>query len=169
MRHALLALSILGLAACGGGGGRTDTGPVPTDTPMSGTDTPRADAPVSTDPCASDVMGSPDRVGCNGGFVSGDPAANTAGGTCTAAADPMMMPAGSCMGSLVCSGEASMMGRCIPLCTPGATYISTGGCPTGWRCFDLSGNGVCFRDCDATHACPAGQMCDGEGSCVTMM
>lgn len=174
MRHAILASSLLVLAACGGNS-RTDAGLSLSDAPATdgntaARDTPasRPDAPTSSDPCASDPAGSAAGVGCNGGFVSGEPAANTAGGACTADADPMTNPAGSCTGTLVCGAQAGMMGRCIPLCTAGATYVSTGGCPSGWRCFDLEGNGVCFRDCDATHPCPADQMCDGEGSCVAM-
>lgn len=175
MRHFVTASMLLALSACGGGNSRADGGLTLSDAPATDAntaarDTPasRPDAPMSSDRCATDTMGSPDLLGCNGGFVSGDPAANTAGGTCTADADPMTNPAGSCTGELVCAAEAGMMGRCIPLCTPGSTYISTGTCPVGWRCFDLGGNGVCFRDCDATHPCPADQMCDAEGSCVAM-
>jgi hypothetical protein len=174
MRHALL-LSSLFLLACGGGS-RPDAGlsladAPAADAPSAARDTPasRPDVPTSSDPCASDAAGSARGVGCNGGFVSGDPAANTAGGACTADADPMTNPAGTCTGAnVVCAAEPSMMGTCVPLCMAGSTYVSTGGCPTGWRCFSLMAGGVCFRDCDATHPCAAGEECDAEGSCVPM-
>jgi hypothetical protein len=59
------------------------------------------------------------------------------------------------------------MGICVVRCPRAATYISTGGCPMGFRCFTLGDElAVCFRDCDAMHPCPTGYECDAEGSCV---
>ncbi len=118
------------------------------------------------DPCATDQATATSTLGCNGGWVSGNPAANATGGTCVPGGSAL--PAGSCTGANnICAAAADAgMGVCIAACTPGSTYVSTGGCPTGFRCFDLGGQGACFRDCDATHTCPTGMRCDNEGSCV---
>jgi hypothetical protein len=77
----------------------------------------------------------------------------------------MDMPQGSCGANMLCSADMGMTGICFQMCTPGATYVSTGGCPTGSRCFDLGGEGLCFLDCDAMHPCPNGMTCDDEGAC----
>ena len=107
-------------------------------------------------------------VGCNGGFLTTEPAANSPYGTCTPAADPESNPAGSCTdpNAFCVVGENATTGWCFVGCAAGPTYVTTGGCPTGARCFDLGGDGVCFRDCDDTHPCPTGMGCDGEGSCI---
>jgi hypothetical protein len=170
-----MVLSLLALAAMVGCGSspRTDSG-VTADAGAVATDDtgPRRDAAArpdafsaSTDACASEADTATTTVGCNGGFASSMPAANAPGGTCTGGGEAM--PAGTCTGmNALCGAEADMPGFCLASCEPGSTYITTGSCPTGFRCFDLMGQGVCFQDCDATHACPAGQMCDAEGSCV---
>lgn len=154
------------------GGGGTDTGPGVDGGPVVGMDTgPRVDAGGS-DPCAAAMAAAASTVGCNGGFVTGEPAANAPGGTCTGGGTAMMggsctTPGAVCVDAMGIAA-AGVPGECIALCTSGGTYVSRGGCPTGYRCFDLM-NDICFRDCDATHACPSGQpMCDGEGSCVGM-
>lgn len=122
---------------------------------------------TSSDRCSATDMNANSTVGCNGGFAMGTPAMNTPGGTCSGGG--MAMPMGSCGANMQCSADMGAMGICFQACMPGSTYVSTGGCPTGSRCFDLGGNGLCFLDCDATHACPNGMMCDGEGSCVPPM
>lgn len=123
-----------------------------------------SDGAMSSDRCATDMASASSTVGCNGGFRNGMPAMNTPGGTCTGGG--MAMPQGSCGANMECSADMGMMGFCFQNCMPGATYVSTGGCPTGSRCFDLGGPGACFIDCDAMHPCPNGLMCDNEGSCV---
>ena len=53
---------------------------------------------------------------------------------------------------------------------PGMSYASTSTCPDGSRCFPtMAGTGRCFRDCDASHPCPMGGACDGDGSCPLAM
>jgi len=171
-----MALSLLAVAAMVGcsSSSNADTS-VGTDTGVSVVqdsgvrrDAPaRADA-ASSDPCSAAAANATSTLGCNGGFASSTPAANAPGGTCTGGG--MAMRAGSCTGAnAFCGAEADMPGFCLANCMPGSTYITTGTCPAGFRCFDLEGSGVCFQDCDATHACPTGQMCDAEGSCVGMM
>jgi hypothetical protein len=170
----IVALGAILLAACGPAASNGDGGNT-TDVRTGGSDAgadsgSRDSGPVNNDPCARDQMSSASGVGCNGGFVMGEPAANAIGGTCVPAADPQMNPRGSCTAmDGICAPDmmGAMTGRCIAPCTPGATYVSTGMCPSGFRCFDLGmGNGACFRDCNNAHACPMGMMCDGEGSCV---
>lgn len=182
---ALLALAALALTACpstprpvltDAGGGGTDTGPGTDAGPGvdtgsgGGTDSgPRVDGGGS-DPCAAAMAAAVSTVGCNGGFLTGEPAANAPGGTCTGSA----AMAGSCTGTgAVCAdamgvAAAGAPGVCYAFCMSGGTYVSNGGCPTGFRCFDLTMADVCFRDCDTTHMCPTGMMCDDEGSCVEM-
>lgn len=172
-----MVLSLLAVAAMVGCNSprTTDTGITTTDTGVTVVEDSgvRRDAPsrvdaftMSSDICSAAQANATSTVGCNGGFASATPAANSFGGTCTGGGEAM--PAGSCTGTnAICGAAAAMPGFCLAACTPGATYITTGGCPTGSRCFDLQANGgVCFQDCDATHACPTGQMCDPEGSCV---
>ncbi|MBL8681736.1 MAG: hypothetical protein JNK05_21385 [Myxococcales bacterium] len=159
------ALSLV-LVACGGmqplpsdGGNdaRSDTG-------TGGGDSGRPDTGVSSDRCSAGEMNAVSTVGCNGGFAMGMPAMNTPGGACMGGGEAN--PMGSCPANHVCTGDMGMSGVCLPTCNPGSTYVSTGGCPTGFRCFQLSAGGLCFRDCNAANACPMGQMCDPEGSCV---
>jgi hypothetical protein len=176
MKMLLSSTALIALSACGtpmtpssdGGGGGGNDAATSADGSTSRTDSGsvRRDAGMmSSDRCSASQAMATSTVGCNGGFVSGMPAPNSAGGTCTGGG--MEMPMGTCMANMLCTANAMMMGICLPTCTPGSTYVSTGGCPMGFRCFDLDGAGLCFRDCDATHPCPTGQMCDDEGSCVT--
>lgn len=116
-----------------------------------------------SDPCASST--SPfDTVGCNGGFESGTPTPNQPAGTCSGA---LMSRQGTCAAAGACSGPSgSDTGFCYSDCTPGPSIISTGGCPTGFRCQMLDpGTNLCFRDCDATHPCPSGMDCN-SGRCI---
>ena len=171
-----MVLSLLAVAAMIGCNSprTTDTGTTTADTGVAVTDDTgvRRDAParadafvMNSDVCSATQANATSTLGCNGGFASAMPAANAFGGTCTGGGEAM--PAGSCTGTnALCGAAAAMPGFCVASCMPGSTYITTGGCPTGARCFDLMGRGVCFQDCDATHACPMGQMCDAEGSCV---
>ncbi len=174
MKMVLSLVSTLAIAACGDtmpvirdAGGDAATMPGNDASAMTGTDAGRRDAATSNDPCAASDMNANSTVGCNGGFASGMPAMNAAGGACTGGG--MAAPMGSCMANMTCTGDAMMAGICLPNCTPGATYVSRGMCPMGFRCFDLGGAGACFRDCNAANPCPTGQMCDGEGSCVPPM
>ncbi len=157
-----LALSLV-LVACGMPAPMTDSG---VDARSGGgNDASRPDTGTSSDRCSASDMNASSTVGCNGGFAMGTPAMNAAGGACMGGG--MANPMGSCMANAVCDADMGMTGICIPTCMPGSTYVSTGGCPMGFRCFSLSAGGACFRDCNATHPCGAGLECDGEGSCVT--
>lgn len=172
----LLAISSLLLSACGGpmangdASTNTDARAVADTGVGGGSDAARADSGgmMNNDRCAAEQAMAAAGVGCNGGFVTMEPAANAVGGTCMVDA---MNEQGSCTDPTafcVPSAMGSMTGRCGRECTPGGTYVSTGGCPTGFRCFDLGMGGACFRDCNAAHMCPMGMMCDNEGSCVGM-
>jgi hypothetical protein len=137
-----------------GGSLRTDSGSMRTDAGPE-------------DECAASSDDAVSSVGCNGGFESGDPAPNAPGGTCTVGGETN--PEGSCTGETAfCAGdEGATDGICIIACPPASTYVSTGACPTGFRCFRSADDyGICYRDCDATHPCPTGMGCDDEGSCV---
>ncbi|UJR79351.1 hypothetical protein [Sandaracinus amylolyticus] len=168
-RISAVVLLALALVACGdddgadgvdaGGGtdaGAIDAGPRPDSGGGSGDSCAEDEDPVAT-------------VGCNG-WASGTPAANEPGGTCTPGGESD--PGGSCTSATgFCAAEdGATEGTCLAVCTPAATYVSRGECPSGHRCFTLGEGedaiGICFRDCDATHACPTGQECDDEGSCV---
>lgn len=177
-----LVVVALALVACGGGRRLTgDAGPTGTDSGTiavvdSGTG-PVVDAGGrdtgggSSDPCAVAEPPSISTVGCNGGFMSGMPAANAAFGTCTP--DPEMTnAAGSCTNTtdLCIAPEGGVLGYCSPACDPGESYTSSSTCADGSRCFPtMGGGGVCFRDCDASHPCPMGGACDGDGSCPLAM
>ena len=161
----------LALAACGGtnnsdvdAGVDTDGGASMTDAGSTRPDAGARDA-GATDDCAADDTDPAGTVGCNGGFISAAPMANAPFGTCT---PDEANPSGTCADatSFCLPGADPMVGVCVPTCELADTYVSTGGCPLGSRCFNLGEGGVCFRDCDDTHACPAGEMCDAEGSCV---
>lgn len=163
----------LALVACGGSNNTdVDAGTTGADgsTPATDAGSTRPDAGArdaggAADDCLASTDNAAETVGCNGGFISTAPAANGPFGACTP--DGMDGP-GSCTdtASFCIVLGAGPEGQCVPTCEIGADYVSTGGCPLGSRCFDLGGQGICFRDCDDTHACPAGQMCDGEGSCI---
>ncbi|MBX3247297.1 MAG: hypothetical protein KF901_08955 [Myxococcales bacterium] len=146
-----------------GGMTGTDSGMTDTDSGMTDTDS----GMMTTDPCAASDANAVSTVGCNGGFVSGEPVANGPLGECTPGGEAM--PAGTCTtpNTVCAAGEGETTGECVSVCAPASTYVSTGVCPTGFRCFTLSAEvGICFRDCDATNACPTGMECDSEGSCV---
>ena len=188
MKMVLSLLAVAAMVGCNPSSSTTDTGASTSDAGTSDTgasthdtgsivltdtgtieltDTgPRTDAPmVSTDPCAEDEDPIT-TLGCNG-FASSTPAANTPGGACTGGGEAML--AGTCTGAdVICDADVEMVGFCMPTCTPGETYVSTGGCPTGFRCFDFGDEAICYQDCDATHACPSDQECDPDGSCVAL-
>lgn len=127
----------------------------------------RADA-GPMDECAASGSNAASTVGCNGGFVSGEPEPNEPGGICTTGGETN--PGGTCTHtSAVCAPatEGASEGRCVVGCPPSMTYVTTGDCPTGFRCFRAAEEyGICYLDCDATHPCPTGTVCDSEGSCV---
>ncbi len=178
-KQSVLVVCALILGACGGSrslpsvdsGGRdagtpgVDSGP--------GTDSGGGvrDAGGGSDPCAVTDPPSLSTVGCNGGFMTGMGAANAAFGTCTP--DPAMTnAAGSCTNTTdrCIAPMDGTVGYCSPACDPGDNYTSTSTCAAGSRCFPtMGGGGVCFRDCDATHACPMGGACDTDGSCPLAM
>ncbi len=120
-----------------------------------------------TDPCATDDNAI-STVGCNGGFLASEPAPNTTGGTCIQSEDEEDLQGSCASEESFCAGDLlEAEGVCFTACTPASTYVSTSGCPTGFRCFSLNFEyAICFRDCDATHPCPTGMECDVEGSCV---
>lgn len=115
------------------------------------------------DACEATDTNAIDTVGCNGA-VPGPQADNAHGGNCTPSD---ASPQGSCTDPThFCDGEAGGVGVCIAACTPSTlTYVSTGGCPTGSRCFDFGGEAYCYTDCNSGTDCASGA-CDGEGSCV---
>ncbi len=173
MRNTLiLSACVLALVACdNGGSGTPDSGSSSTPdsgsstTPDSGSST-TPDSGSSTDSCQASNSNAMSTVGCNGGVLGPSQAANDFGGLCTAGADPMTDPAGTCTNTNgICAGDAGQQGLCLTTCTPGADYVSTGGCPTGSRCFDLgTSGGICFPDCNSGSDCATGA-CDSEGSC----
>lgn len=171
MLRSMMAVLVCALALCACGdetaivtdsGSDTDAGiTVRTDAGSM-----RADA-GPTDECAAQQTNAASTVGCNGGFLTSDPAPNAIGGVCTRGDEEN--PQGSCTEELTfCAGDSSATeGLCIVACPPASTYVSTGDCPTGFRCFPVTAEyGVCYIDCDATHPCPTGMECDREGSCV---
>ncbi|MEQ8455884.1 MAG: hypothetical protein RLO52_13600 [Sandaracinaceae bacterium] len=150
----------------------TDSGTTPTAD--SGTTTPRDSGVPSDDSCAASQEMSTSTIGCNGGLYGSTQMANQIGGDCTP--DGMDPPgAAGCMmadGSqafCVANEDDPSMGTCLYACPPASTYITTGGCPTGARCFTLDAElALCFRDCNSAADCFDGEECDGEGSCVPM-
>jgi hypothetical protein len=153
----VLASSLLLFAAC------DDDTRADTDSGLR--DAGTLDTGAAGDPCAADEEPR-STVGCNGGILGAARAPNSFGGLCTPSADPATDPSGSCTdANAVCWGGGGE-GICVTLCEPSAgTYVSTGGCPTGSRCFDLVEAGLCFPDCNTGADCASGR-CDGEGSCV---
>lgn len=126
----------------------------------------RADAGPG-DPCATDDAIS--TVACNGEPVGAGVARNEFGGLCTPDA---MNPQGSCTAATdVCAARTGVAeGICLRGCDPAATYVTTGTCPMGSRCFTLgmagSEYGLCFPDCRMPTDCTS-MGCDAEGSCET--
>ena len=130
----------------------TDTGAVDAATPDA--DEPEAAAPDSgqRDPCASNDPAS--TLGCNGPRPGAAPA-NSPGGTCS----PAEQAYGTCEDTtLFCAYQ-----QCAALCSPPAsTIVSTGGCPSGFRCWDEGLLSFCFPDCDEDSDCGAGSCTSGK-------
>ena len=116
----------------------------------------------SADTCAADETNAVSTLGCNGSMI-GAQADNAYGGKCTPDEND---PQGSCSdSSLVCDYyDATLVGICVQECTPGATYVSTGGCPSGSRCFDFGTVAYCYPDCSSGTDCGTG-VCDEDGAC----
>jgi hypothetical protein len=127
-------------------------GPVPD---AAGPDAVSIDALV--DPCASDEPAT--TVGCNGP-PPGPASENTIGGVCTSPT-----PEGTCPGgadpTLFC-----VYGLCAPLCdSVPTTQVATGGCPTGFRCWNEVLLAFCYPDCLGDGDCGSGT-CSPGGRCV---
>ncbi|MEC7522781.1 MAG: hypothetical protein VYE22_23025 [Myxococcota bacterium] len=181
---ALCACALITALGCDGGETTPeDSGTTPTPdsgTMMmetdSGTGGPRDSGTTPDDSCAASPETATSTVGCNGGLYGSTQNADQLDGTCTP--DGMDPPgAGSCMASggdsqPVCIPDEAMpsMGTCVYVCPPDtSSYITTGGCPSGSRCFTLRDDlAICFRDCNTASDCFDGEECDGEGSCVPM-
>ena len=139
-----LALAVLG--AC-------DNDPPPSDSGMradSSADTSVSDA--GADRCRADDMNAISTLGCNGAPYGSTVQANQIGGGCTPdGADPP--GAGTCVAAAgtraICFPDETMptMGECVYVCPASSSYVTTGGCPTGSRCFQLTDVAICFRDC----------------------
>lgn len=120
-----------------------------------------------SDPCASHRSNAMSTIGCNG-FAMGSAARDEPLGSCIVSATEERGTCSSSEPTTVCVPlDAGSDGVCAFTCSPGPSSISSGGCPVGWRCFsDGSSQGLCFRDCDASHPCPSGSVCDPDGSCL---
>jgi hypothetical protein len=169
MRRLAPALALLALTAAGcdfESTTRDDGGP--RDAMGPGRDG-GADA-GGVDPCAADTEDPASTVGCNGP-PPGAPEPDTIDGTCTPDGETPPGP-GTCTptrgATPVCVPDVSVpgTGRCVYECPVSTTYVSTGGCPAGSRCFDLGGYGRCYRDCRSDEDCAADETCDSEGSCT---
>jgi hypothetical protein len=93
-------------------------------------------------------------------------------GACTPdpSSDPDGLPLqGSCAASTDrCAFVPGETGICVRQCEPATTYVSTGDCPSGSRCFTVdaaTGNAFCFPDCETGSDCTSGS-CDAEGGCI---
>lgn len=159
--HFAAALVLLALPAC-------DT-VAPVDAPTldaggdtgSAIDTGRDIAMPDTgpaDPCFAAAAGAAAAatLGCNGPVGGPTRDANEQGGACTM--DSCTEPMSDCRAD----------GFCQVGCNPGMAYTSTGGCPSGSRCFPIGmGAGLCFIDCNTAADCPIpGSTCDSEFSCI---
>ena len=149
-----------------------DSGTPGTDSGPSGTDSgPGTDAGPG-DMCAAGTDDAISSLGCNGGVYGSTPMDNQIGGPCTP--DGMDPPgpgtctagSGAAMPLCVPDDADPSVGTCVWVCPSAGTYVSTGDCPTGSRCFNLMDFSICFRDCNSAADCFAGEECDGEGSCV---
>jgi hypothetical protein len=109
------------------------------------------------DPCASNNPLT--TVGCNG-EPRGPAPANTFGGECSPT------DAGAAAGTCADPRHFCVYDRCAPPCAPTAsTEVSTGGCPTGSRCWNTGLLTFCFADCRGPADC-AGGLCDSaRGLC----
>jgi hypothetical protein len=127
------------------------------------------DAPMAADPCAADSTRAAETVGCNGGFLE-DAVPGEIGGPCTRP-DPDVAR-GTCSDEVsVCMVPPGLTeGICATICPVLDTYVGTGGCPAGHRCFRVATTaetiGVCYLDCDEeAHPCPEGFFCDSDQGC----
>ncbi len=129
-----------------------------------------SDSDSDADACLSEFPGPTNAklVGCNG--EPPGPACNDDyGGVCTMteAGGTCGEPYLSCVG--VIGAEEGDSGMCFHACPddlPGeGPFTTTGGCPAGSRCFDLSYYSVCFPDCRADSDCASGN-CTEEGVCA---
>ena len=144
-------------------------GGTPSD--MGARDASRTDA--GNDPCAADTDHASDTIGCNGDVLGPAIADGAFGGRCTVP-DPEDAR-GTCTDeNAICMfAEDGMPGYCTLECDrpTGTPYVSTGGCPSGSRCFELDipdPIGYCFTDCEAQEDClgeAAGYWCDIDGAC----
>jgi hypothetical protein len=118
------------------------------------------------DPCASNV--NVDSLsGCNGGIPGVQPDGQL-GGFCVPD-ESDLVHWGSCVGEYVYClwEEIEDGGICVTDCELATTYVSTGGCPTGYRCFNDAEfeEPTCFPDCNDDSDCPEQLQCDADGSC----
>jgi hypothetical protein len=123
------------------------------------------DSGTPRDECAAGQQEAASTAGCNGAILGPDRADNAFGGRCTLVDGN---DAGTCTGAdaycyAFVAGDRA--GICLQTCTAGATYVSTGGCPSGSRCFNLNNVDLCFADCTEGADCST-HHCDGEASCV---
>lgn len=166
---------LLGITGCDDGGGTADAGTDAGTTPMmdGGTD---AGAPGTDsgppDPCAATMSNAISSLGCNGGVYGSTPMDDEIGGPCTPdGMDPpgpsTCTPVSGTQAACVPDEADPTTGTCLYFCPPSGSYVSTGDCPTGSRCFTLDTDfALCFRDCNSAADCFDGEECDGEGSCV---
>lgn len=146
-----------GPADSGVGSDAADLGGSPRD---SG---PRPDTGSPADPCSADEEGALDTVGCNGAPLGASVAANAFAGGCTADDTDQ----GSCATAGDVCDAVDSGGLCVRPCVSGGTYVSTGGCPMGSRCFDFGTDegAFCYPDCATDADCVHG-VCDEEGACI---
>jgi len=129
-----------------------------------------SDSDSNSDACYSEFPGPSNAAlaGCNG-EPPGPECNGELGGLCTITerGDSCNQPWLSCVG--VIGAEAGDLGMCFQQCpddVPGeGPFTSTGGCPAGTRCFDLSYYSVCFVDCTGPADC-ASNNCTEEGVCA---
>jgi len=162
----------------GDASGETDSGTVDSGATDAGPDAttadaqPDADASFScddvTDVCCTEGAPAADTALCNGAAIGSTVANHAFGGRCNPSPTE---PRGSCMSAdaLCYVVEATdATGLCYQTCdSPAPAFTSTGGCPSGSRCFDtiVEGTGVCVPDCQMHSDCVA-QKCDDNGSCI---
>jgi hypothetical protein len=103
-------------------------------------------------------------VGCNGPLIGPDEPANEFAGLCTGDNEG---PGTCSFTGAICWAYPGQVGVCTRLCTPSEdTYVSTGGCPSGSRCFVIEEDfALCFPDCEEDADCST-DSCDSENTCV---
>jgi hypothetical protein len=156
------ALFAVSLVACSVSPSGTDSGA----SEDSGSDAGPGDSPDgnAVDPCAAAQPDALATVGCNGAPPGPGAARDGYGGRCDyvdrGSPGSCTEPGAQCAGG---PGE----GICIRPCTPADTFVSTGGCPAGSRCFTLDfamGLAFCWPDCESAADC-ATDGCDLWGRC----